>query len=758
MKLYCPITIDLYRVYPLQVMEAQQGNVGRGAMVTLTAGSAVIDPKDENVEVYAKTPDGTVSWLECSVEDGKIKIDFTNQMLMSPGILQVELRMKDDEDDITTPIFKVKVNKSNVQSAARSENELPLLDQIKKNAEDAKAAVGKLSEEIGELGGVVDYVVNGAEEVANKVLAVRNAYSFVSGNVSDLHTDGTGQTSISILHAGQAMNEIQKRTQLDLLAIHGDIMPYRFEDRYKTGFPYVKKCFSEVTKAIPFIQMQGNHDELSTDTTDVARQKYFAYIGANNVCTVTDWENRFRNYGYKDFESQKKRIIYLNTADVSESEVTNDAYVSANQLLWLVNTALDFSDKEDDAENWTVSVYGHHCLDWYGNISNVLKFLDAYKGKTSGSITLDGVTIPYDFTNATVKFIAYYHGHLHNFRVKRLGTNGILDITIPNACFNRNNEYGTSSSYDENVHNNYGDVDSNGNQRQFNKTANTVNDTAFNIIIEDMLNEKIHCFNYGSGIDREIPFVEEVVEETKYTIIRNLTNCTSSSLLTEIVEGGSHSETLSADSGYTMDGATVTVTMGGDDISSSYSNEVLNISNVTGDIVISASAVKEETGGGDTPSYTNQIPISTDIDGSVFNGTGYKTGYRFNSSGGETAIDGYALTGFIPAKANDVVRMSKGLWTTNGVQASYQMIKLYDESKTALTTGYISYQDISVNGGLADFSEGDITQFTIASGTGTTSAITAVIPNTAYIRLAVAESGLDGGVITINEEITEGGV
>lgn len=130
MKLYYPITIDLYKVYPLQVMEAQQGNVGRGAIVTLTAGSAVIDPTDETVEVYAKKPDGTVSWLECSVEEGKIKIDFTNQMLMSPGMLQVELRLMNDTDDITTPIFMVRINKSNVQSAGRSENELPVLDYM----------------------------------------------------------------------------------------------------------------------------------------------------------------------------------------------------------------------------------------------------------------------------------------------------------------------------------------------------------------------------------------------------------------------------------------------------------------------------------------------------------------------------------------------------------------------------------------------------------------------------------------------------
>lgn len=561
---------------------------------------------------------------------------------------------EEDEDNLYTEYINV-----NGLWEILGTQKVPNVEVTKESIESAlgytpanQTDVDDIQQMVNDLGGVVDYVVTGAEKVVNKVLAVRNAYSFVSGNVSDLHTDGTGQTSISILHAGQAMNEIQKRTQLDLLAIHGDIMPNHFEDRYKTGFPYVKKCFSDVAKAIPFIQMQGNHDELSTDTTDEARQKYFAYIGANNVCTVTDWENRFRNYGYKDFESQKKRIIYLNTADVSESGVTSDTYVSASQLLWLVNTALDFSNKED-AENWTFSVYGHHCLDWYGNVSNVLKILDAYKGKTSGSITLDGVTIAYDFTNAVVKFIAYYHGHLHNFRVKRLGTNGVLDITIPNACFNRNNEYGTSSSYDDTVHNTYGDLDSNGNQRQFNKTADTVNDTAFNIIVEDMLNEKIHCFNYGSGIDREIPFVEEVVEETKYTITRNLANCTSSSSLTEIVEGGSHSETLSADSGYTMDGAMVTVTMGGDDISSSYSNEVLNIANVTGDIVISASAVKEETGGGDTPSYTNKITTSIAKDGSIYNEKGYKENYRISTSSGDESYEsGMSVTGFMKVHEN----------------------------------------------------------------------------------------------------------
>ena len=54
----------------------------------------------------------------------------------------------------------------------------------------------------------------------------------------------------------------------------------------------------------------------------------------------------------------------------------------------------------------------------------------------------DGVTITYNFTSAKAKLVAHFHGHLHNFRTELLGTNGVISMTIPNACINRNNEYG----------------------------------------------------------------------------------------------------------------------------------------------------------------------------------------------------------------------------------------------------------------------------------------------------------------------------
>jgi hypothetical protein len=352
--------------------------------------------------------------------------------------------------------------------------------------------------------GVPFYVLEEAEEVADKVLTVRNAHSFVFGAFSDTHTIGDDTSKDSIIHAGMGLDTINQITQLDLVANFGDVMVGYLDDTYKEGFKHVKSAFNSVSKGVPYIQMQGNHDQLSADTTEEAQQKYFAYIGANNIDTVTDWNNRFRNYGYKDFDSQKMRVIYLNTADVSEVENTKDVWITAEQLSWLINTALNFSNKTD-VENWSFIVCSHHPLNWY-YLDNLLTVLNAYKGKQSGTVTADDVAVAYNFTNSKAEFIAHFHGHLHNFRAEQLGANSVTTITIPNACFDRNNEYGTASGYTDEVREMYGDTDESGTQRKFNKTSGTANDTSFNVVVVDRDNRKIHCINYGAGIDREITY------------------------------------------------------------------------------------------------------------------------------------------------------------------------------------------------------------------------------------------------------------
>ena len=115
MKLYLPITVDLYNIYPLRVLNLQQNNVGRGAQITLTAAGAVIVPDSETLYVYAKKPDGTVVYNTCALKDNQIQVDFDEQMTVEPGTLQVELQMVDTSgNSITTPIFQINVQKSNI--------------------------------------------------------------------------------------------------------------------------------------------------------------------------------------------------------------------------------------------------------------------------------------------------------------------------------------------------------------------------------------------------------------------------------------------------------------------------------------------------------------------------------------------------------------------------------------------------------------------------------------------------------------------
>lgn len=100
---------------------------------------------------------------------------------------------------------------------------------------------------------------------------------------------------------------------------------------------------------------------------------------------------------------------------------------------------------------------------------------------------------------------------------------------------------------------------------------------------------------------------------TTYSITRNLLNCVSSSSVASINEGSTHTETITANSGYTLTGATVSVTMSGTDISSCYTNGVLTVPSVTGDIVISVAAVA-----------VSDAPLYPFVNGTVSNTNGSK--------------------------------------------------------------------------------------------------------------------------------------
>ncbi len=79
-----------------------------------------------------------------------------------------------------------------------------------------------------------------------------------------------------------------------------------------------------------------------------------------------------------------------------------------------------------------------------------------------------------------------------------------------------------------------------------------------------------------------------------YSIVRNLNGCTGSNTAVNIIEGEAYTDTFTRILGYTLEGATVSITMGGVDISDCYSDGTLNIPSVTGNIVINISALEKE--------------------------------------------------------------------------------------------------------------------------------------------------------------------
>lgn len=169
---------------------------------------------------------------------------------------------------------------------------------------------------------------------------------------------------------------------------------------------------------------------------------------------------------------------------------------------------------------------------------------------------------------------------------------------------------------------------------------------------------------------------------TTYSIVNNLTHVTTSNASASISEGNAYVATLTADEHYNL--SSVTVKMGGVNITSTaYSSGTISIPNVTGNIVITATATQAVR--------TNQLAASVDSDGTAYNGgTGYKSGYRLNSNGVEAAQSGAYVTGFMPITQGQTVTLENIQLPGNSsvTNHGYCYIALYDASKELIFSNY----------------------------------------------------------------------
>ena len=111
--------------------------------------------------------------------------------------------------------------------------------------------------------------------------------------------------------------------------------------------------------------------------------------------------------------------------------------------------------------------------------------------------------------------------------------------------------------------------------------------------IDDIINNLKLSYDSSTGTvnltynNNIISSITIEVSKNNYSIINNLNNATTNNIKGSIEEGSSYSATITANAGYTI--SSITVTMNGVDITSSVvSGNNINISNVTGNIIITA--------------------------------------------------------------------------------------------------------------------------------------------------------------------------
>ena len=151
------------------------------------------------------------------------------------------------------------------------------------------------------------------------------------------------------------------------------------------------------------------------------------------------------------------------------------------------------------------------------------------------------------------------------------------------------------------------------------------------------------------------------------------------------------------------------------------------------------------------PNFTNVVRQSINSDGAIYNGIGYKDGYRIRSGGAEIEYENATTTGFIPVKGGDVVRI-------------YGWSRYIDQNPgNAINVANVSFANIGQvsNYGHGIFESGEYAKYNqdtiIDNQLFSQWTVPPAASGVAYIRVSAYdyENGCPSNnlIVTINEEI-----
>ena len=373
------------------------------------------------------------------------------------------------------------------------------------------------------------YIKAEAEDVMSRLITKQENRVFNMIAMSDFHYSNYAEkyggeedeNRVTLKSVAKATSYMLDRIHIDAIATLGDNTP--FGAVTASDIEWGHKWHKEINEILSITQRPGvvdfrtvgNHDRMGgtdangTVTPIMPDGAIYQYIqGYNRQC---DYLSAPVGYGYKDFEGYKLRVIVLNTAECEGkgrfSEPYHGFFIGNAQYNWLINKALDMSDK-DDASEWQILILSHHRADdaqvatdghsWQKNAFILPNILNAYKtgGSYSGAIASEGISVSCNFAGKNqARLIGMIHGHHHNHKYFNLylGPSDNSTQTTIMAVGTPTTSYGTTNP------------DNNG-ISYTSSALGTADETTFSVYAIDLDEHKIYSINYGKGIDREINY------------------------------------------------------------------------------------------------------------------------------------------------------------------------------------------------------------------------------------------------------------
>lgn len=394
----------------------------------------------------------------------------------------------------------------------------------------------------------------------------------------------------------------------------------------------------------------GNHDMFASDTVDYEDDNYrYAFMIAPEE--TSDMVMGEGNYYYIDNPCEKTRYLYF-------------AYLTSNHAAMMAQGQFMVDAIKGAPEGWHIVAIAHRWWQYSsastpttGSIpafeTEMLSVFDAYNARTTRGGS--NYFTAQDFTEAKGKVEFCIAGHIHvDYDIK---TAGGIPIIITTADTNQNRVPDST-------------VDSG--------TVGTTTESAvFGIIADynDPENTKITVIGVGRGTSRVIYEDQETVVVTP-TSIYDLTYQLGDVEVGSTIDTSQISYMVSYSDGTESEGGSGTISVSPTTVQSVGNNEITVMYTENG-ISVSETLFIKGIETSTEPSYENKILTSIESDGTPYNGgTGYKEGYRLNSTGVEKAASDLVVSGFIPYNGENIELTIPNIATTN----SYNYLHLYDSS------------------------------------------------------------------------------